>query len=115
MNVCRIAAYAIVAVCGVVVLTGCDKLTRSRFEMIQLDHAERFDVDKTIGPPDSKLPDYWLYERVDKHLNVFIHYNEQGKVWRKEWHDTLNDDHYDSTEPPEDASSYESTEIRRIN
>ena len=114
MTLARIAAYAVVAACGLVVLTGCDKLTRSRFEMIEIDHAERYDVEQTIGSAGYKLPDQWQYERIDKHLNVMIHFNEDGRVWRKEWHDVLHNDHYDSAQPPEDSSTYESTEIREI-
>ena len=115
MKANRIVAVAGLAVCGFVVTTGCDKLTRSHFEMIQLTHAERFDVEKTIGDASYELPDQWHYERIDKHLNVMIHFDEGGKVWRKEWHDTLNNDHYDTAKPPADSSTHESTTIRRIN
>jgi len=114
MTASRTAAYAVLAVCGIAALSGCDKLTRAHFEMIQLNHAEHYDVEKTIGPPSDKMDDMWHYERVDKHLNVMVHFNEEGKVWRKEWHDVLNNDHYDSATPPEDSSTYESTEVRHI-
>ncbi len=102
-------------VLGLAVLTGCaDKLTRKHFDMILVGHADRFDVEHTIGKPSDELPDLWHYERVDKHLNAMVHFNEAGKVWRKEWHDVLHGDHYDSAEAPEDSSTYEETRVRHI-
>ena len=115
MNSRRLALWGCFAASALLTLTGCaDKLTRSHFDMIQIGHAEPYDVEKTIGEPSDKLGGYWHYERVDKHLNVMIHFDEQDKVSRKEWHDTLNDVHYDSAEPPADSSVYESTKVRHI-
>ena len=114
MNRPRISTCILAALGGIVVLSGCDQLTRQHFEMIAVNHAERYDVDRTLGPASDELPDMWHYERVDKHLNVMIHFNDQGKVWRKEWHDMLHNDHYDSSQPSDDTSSYESTRIRKI-
>jgi hypothetical protein len=95
-------------------VAGCeDKLTRARFDMITINVDGKYDVEKMIGPPDDKLFDMWSYERVDEHLNVFIHFNEADVVSRKEWHDTLNDVHFD-TMPPGEEPAYESTVIRRI-
>ena len=94
---------------------GCeeDKLTRSRFDMITVSIDDTFDVEKMIGPPDDKVFEMWSYERVDKHLNVFIHFDEENVVARKEWHDTLNDVHFDTMEAGE-RPDYESTTIRRF-
>ena len=115
MNSRRIASLAMLAVLGIFVCTGCaDKLTRARFDMIQVGYADHFDVEKTIGEPSDKLDTTWHYERVDKHLNVMIHFDDQSKVWRKEWHDTLDGVHYDSAEPGADADTYESTRVRKI-
>lgn len=96
-----------------VALSGCaQKLTRERFDMISIGHAERFDVEHTLGEPDYSLDDYWHYEDVDRHLNVMIHFDDAGKVWRKEWHDVGEGIHYDTYEPDPDEAFYESTEIR---
>ena len=109
----RLALTALLAICGFAFLTGCDHLTRSRFEMIEIGYAERFDVEKTIGEPSyPEIDNMWHYERVDKHLNVMVHFDEQGKVWRKEWLDGKND--YDSMQKPEDSSTYESTTVKQI-
>lgn len=96
-------------------VAGCseDKLTRARFDMITIDIDDQFDVEKMIGPPDDKVFEMWSYERVDKHLNVFIHFNEDNVVSRKEWHDTLNDIHIDSMSVG-DRPVFESTTIRRF-
>lgn len=95
-------------------LSGCaDKLTRSHFEMITIGHADHYDVEQTLGEPSVDAGALWHYERVDKHLNVMIHFDDQNKVARKEWHDVGNNEHYDSAEPGED-STYESTRVRRI-
>ncbi len=57
---------------GLILAAGCDKLTRNHFDMIQLGVHDRYDVEKHIGDADDQLADLWSYERVDKHLNVFI-------------------------------------------
>ena len=109
------SAIAVVAVSATALLTGCaDKLTREHFDMISIGHAEAYDVEQTIGEPSDTMPDMWHYERVDKHLNVMVHYGDGGKVNRKEWHDTLNGIHYDSEEAPGDSNTYESTRVRTI-
>lgn len=110
-------AFKWILACGllVTVFAGCDKLTRKNFDMITPNVDGKFDVEKMIGEPDDKLDDQWLYERIDKHLNVFVHFNDDDIVIRKEWHDTLNNEHYDSNPPSDDSSSYESTTIRKFN
>ena len=92
-------------------LTGCDPLTRERYEMITLNVDQQFDVEKMIGPPDYKLPGQWHYERVDKHLNVKIEFDENGVVTRKEWIDALAET-WEDTQQPGDEPTYETTEIR---
>lgn len=113
----RRPVLGVLALALVASLTGCaDKLTRSRFDMVLVGHAERYDVEQTLGEDHYReVGDMWHYERVDKHLNVMVHYGEAGKVTRKEWHDTLNTIHYDSAESPDDSSTYESTRVRTIN
>jgi hypothetical protein len=103
----------IVAGVGLGLLTGCaDKLTRSHYDMIVVDTSTKIDVEKTIGEPTYRLGDQWHYERVDKPLNVFIHFNDQDVVSRKQW---ITAEEWDDTEePPADRSQYESTRTRTI-
>ncbi len=115
MNSRRLASLGILVLVAAFAMPGCaDQLTREHFDMLLVGHADEYDVEMTIGEPDEKIDEWWHYERVDKHLNVLIHFDEQCKVWRKEWHDTLNGVHYDTHEPEVDSSTYESTTIRTI-
>ena len=115
MNATKLASFAALAVGFICLGAGCDKLTRQRFDLIDVGHAERYDVKMTIGDDrDPEVGNMWHYERVDKHLNVMIHFDDGGKVWRKEWHDTGNGDHYDSSPPGGDSSTYESNRVRTI-
>ncbi len=95
-------------------LVGCDNLTTERYEMITVNVDKEFDVQKMIGSPDNRLGDRWHYERVDKHLNVFIDFDETGTVTRKQWIDA-DTQVWGDTEDPGDESSYESTKIRKSN
>ena len=95
------------------VLTGCaDKLTRSHYEMIVVDTSTKLDAEKTLGDPSYRLDDQWHYERVEKHLNVFIHFNDQAVVTRKQW--ITGEGWEDTEEPPADRSHYEATKGRTI-
>ena len=116
MNTRKLAFLTIAAACGLAGLTGCaDKLTRLHFDMVQIGQAERYDVKETLGEDHyPELGNIWHYERVDKHINVLIHFDEQGKVWRKEWHDTLNEVHYDSQQPDANTSIEKSTTVRQM-
>jgi len=115
MTARKLASLLVLAAGVVFLTTGCDQLTRAHFDMIEVGHAERYDVEKTIG--DDHYPEVgnqWHYERVDKHLNVMIHFGDAGRVERKEWHDAMNNVHYDTATPPAESGIYESTTIRTI-
>ena len=73
----RRSVFGLLALAMVATLTGCaDKLTRNRFDLISVGYAERYDVEQTIGDDHyQELGNMWHYERVDKHLNVMIHYS----------------------------------------
>jgi hypothetical protein len=97
-------------------LCGCaDKLTRERYEMIVVDTSTKTDVEYTLGEPSNQLPDQWHYERPDKHLNVFIHFNDRDVVTRKQWVDSMSTEWDDTQSPPRDRSHHESTTVRTIN
>jgi len=111
----RMGAVLLTGMGFVFVLGGCaDKLTRAHYDMIVVNTSDKLDVDKTLGKPDTVLDDQWHYERVDKHLNVFIQFNEEGVVTRKQWVDAVSTE-WDDTEPaPQDRSQGESTTVRKI-
>lgn len=105
---------ALTTILALVALTGCDKLTRNHFELIQQGVDDKEDVERTLGRPDHVMGQAWHYERVDQHLNVQIDFDEQGVVSRKQWIDANTGDWIDTAPPPADQSTSESTRIRRI-
>ena len=108
-------ATGVVLVAGVVLAVGgCDRLTRNHYDMIVQNVSSTDDVAKTIGDPSYKVPGQWHYERVDKHLNVIIEFNEDGVVVRKQWIDA-GEGVWDDTEKPGETDAHESTTIRTIN
>ncbi len=71
-------------------LTGCaeNKLTKRNFDMLKKGTSTQLEVEYTLGE------DYvvrgqgnreWEYEDEKRHLSVYIHFDENGKVERKEW------------------------------
>ncbi len=94
-------------------MTGCDKLTRSRYELIRVQIDTKDDVERLIGDPTHALPTRWHYERMDKHLEVFVDFNEDDIVTRKQWIDAGAAE-WDDSAPPTDEPVYERTTIRRV-
>jgi hypothetical protein len=95
------------------VLSGCDKLTRNHYEMIQQNVSNTDDVQRTIGDPNYRVDGQWHYDRVDKHLNVIIDFNEGGVVVRKQWIDA-NEGVWEDTEQPGETDSHQKTTIRNL-
>ncbi|UCG15784.1 MAG: hypothetical protein JSV19_10860 [Phycisphaerales bacterium] len=109
-------SLAVLVGMGVILLSGCaDKLTRTHYDMIVVNTSDKFDVEQTLGEPTYKVGDQWHYERVDKHLNVFIHFDAAGNVERKQWIDAMSSEWEDTESPPQDRPQSESTTIRTIN
>ncbi len=102
---------AVVVIAGLALTTGCDPLTRDRFEMISVDMSNQEDVRRTIGKPTYVREQEWHYERPTRHLNVLVSFDEQGVVTRKQWIDAENNEWID-TQPPEQRAERESTRVR---
>jgi hypothetical protein len=113
MKLMRWTAGVVLAAGALGLLVGCDKLTRNHYEMLEQNVSTTDDVQRTIGHPDYKLEGQWHYERVDKHLNVFIDFNENGVVVRKQWIDT-GEREWEDTEKPGDTDKFEKTTIRNL-
>ncbi|HVP10816.1 MAG TPA: hypothetical protein VMV94_06450 [Phycisphaerae bacterium] len=77
----------ILTVVLVPVLVGCaeNKLTRHNYDMIKEGMSTKLEVENTLGKPMADRGDSWQYEDEDEHLMVFIHWNDAGKVEKKEW------------------------------
>lgn len=72
-------------------LAGCQsKLTRDRFEMIQVDVDQREDVRHILGEPTRDFGDQWLYDDLDRHVSAIIYFNDAGRVAGKEWTDAVS-------------------------
>ncbi len=96
-----------------VLMTGCDSLTRDRFEMIVVEVSERVDVERTLGPPTIRSTEQWHYERPERHLNVLIDFDESGVVLRKQWIDATSGEWSDTAEAGE-TDSRETTRVRTV-
>jgi len=68
-------------------LTGCEsKLTRRNFEMVKKGTSTKLEVQHTLGEDyDVRGDKEWEYEDAKRHLSVFIYFDDNGKVLRKEW------------------------------
>ena len=108
----NVAAVGLLGLLCLTVSTGCDPLTRNRFDMMKVDVADEADVRATIGEPTLVLPGQWHFERPERHLNVLIDFNDQGVVSRKQWINTLSNEWFDS-QPPQEETTGESIRIRR--
>ena len=107
----NVAAVGLLGLLCLTVSTGCDPLTRNRFDMIKVDVAGEGDVRGTIGEPTRVLPGHWHYERPERHLNVLIDFNDQGVVSRKQWIDAVGNEWFDS-QPPQEETTGESIRVR---
>jgi hypothetical protein len=70
-------------------VAGCapDKLTRQNFDTIREGVSDKTEVELTLGNDYQDRGDAWEYEREKKHLSVYVHFDERGRVIRKEWID----------------------------
>lgn len=68
-------------------LTGCEsKLTRRNFEMIKKGTSTKLEVENTLGADyDVRGDKEWEYEDEKRHLTVYIYFDDDGKVLKKEW------------------------------
>ncbi|RJP31708.1 MAG: hypothetical protein C4547_15015 [Phycisphaerales bacterium] len=70
------------------VAAGCaDKLTYERFGMLSRGTSDKTDAELTLGEPNTKLPDQWIWERPDKGLTAWIEFGPDGKIKSKRWVD----------------------------
>jgi outer membrane protein assembly factor BamE (lipoprotein component of BamABCDE complex) len=70
-------------------LAGCaeNKLTRQNFDTIVEGQSGQDEVRMTLGSPYMEMAGQWEYEDEDKHVHATIHFDDRGKVSRKEWMD----------------------------
>jgi hypothetical protein len=99
-------------------LVGCqtaDKLVYDNYARIQPHLSTESDVAQIIGHPSNKLGERWMYDRPDRHLHVFVDFDESGRVERKQWIDAAGETWEDSADTDATGSSNERTDIRTTN
>ena len=71
------------------VALGCSEnlVTRRHYDMIMEGTSTKLEVEKTLGDTYIDRGDEWQYEESDRHLAVFIYFNDRDVVERKEWID----------------------------
>ncbi len=106
-----ITGFLIVAL--ILSMTGCDSLTRDRFELINVQTSTNVDVRYTLGEPSNRQDGTWHYERPTRHLNVIIDFDNEGVVARKQWIEANTGEWLDSKEPDK-KTVRETTIIRTI-
>jgi hypothetical protein len=112
MRLRSLLPIAAVAGFGLILSGGCDRLTRSHFDMITTNVDAEMDVEKLLGPPNDKVQNQWVYERPEKHLHVLLDFNDNGVVTRKQWVDGSAEEWSDSS-PPDPTIIRERTTIRK--
>ncbi len=67
---------------------GCaEKLTYERFGMLSRGTSDKVDAEMTLGAPNTKLPDQWIWERPNKGLTAWIEFDADGRITSKRWVD----------------------------
>ena len=85
----RRSVWGVVCVSGLLLLTtGCkEKLTRVRYDTLQVGVDTRLNVETVLGQPDHVVGSSWRYDKHDRHLFVRFDFNDDGKVVGKSWAD----------------------------
>lgn len=64
-----------------------DRLTYDNYARVTPYQSTQGEVSSSLGEPTSRLGQQWIYERPQQHLYVFIDFDDQGRVTRKQWVD----------------------------
>ncbi|MCG3125764.1 MAG: hypothetical protein CHACPFDD_00591 [Phycisphaerae bacterium] len=78
--------YVLLALVGLL-LCGCTKFTRERFDWIETRVDDRDNVQRTLGDPVFRMDDQWYYEDLDRHIAARVFFDPQGVVSGKQWMD----------------------------
>ena len=103
------------AVVSLSLFTGCaDRLTYENYSRIQVQRSDKAEVRYLIGRPDHQfLGNKWEYNRPGKVLHVYIDFDADGIVERKQWIDAQRwSDTGESGASGEAAVRESSTDIR---
>lgn len=76
-----------------------DRLAYDNFTQIRTQVHSREDVLAILGEPDQRFDDRFMYERPDKHLHVFVEFDDKGRVTRTQWIDGMGETWHDTDDP----------------
>lgn len=107
----------IASLAGALLLVGAcrstpDRLTYDNYSRITQRASTQSEVSALLGEPTNRLDAQWLYERPDQHLIVFVDFDHQGRVTRKQWIDGRSGTWDDMADPSVPGSTHSQT-IRR--
>ncbi|MFQ5430841.1 MAG: hypothetical protein ACE5E1_11080 [Phycisphaerae bacterium] len=97
---------------ALVSLAGCaeNKLTRENYDLIMQGKSTQLEVEKTLGDDHLiRRGREWEYDDRDRHLTVYINFDERGLVSRKQWVDASTDEWDDTQKGPEGEKIHEET------
>ena len=80
------------------IAAGCDKFTQKRFDTMVMKGQAQWEVEKILGPPDTKWTRKWRWVNVDKHFSGTVLFDAQGRVIGKAWSDSERQDTDPETE-----------------
>ena len=98
------------------VFVGCSKVTRQNYEMLKVGASTKLEVENTLGKTyTARGDDQWEYEEEDRDLSVMIHFDQAGKVSKKEWIDAKHNEwHTDPAEPSEGRKFHDESNTATI-
>lgn len=110
----RLAPFAIAV--SLLLVGGCrntpDRLTYDNYSRITQHTSTQTEVSALLGEPTNRLGEQWIYERPKQHLFVFVDFDGQGRVSRKQWIDAPSGT-WDDTRPQEAPGAVHSETIHK--
>lgn len=89
-----------------------DRLTYDNYSRVAPQTSTQTEVSMLLGEPTNRLGEQWIYERPRQHLFVFVDFDDQGRVSRKQWIDAPSGT-WDDTRPQETPGTAHSKTIHR--
>ncbi len=102
--------FTLLLVCGC--RSTPDRLTYDNYSRVAQHSSTQTEVSALLGEPTNRLGEQWIYERPKQHLFVFVDFDDQGRVSRKQWIDAPSGT-WDDTRPQETPETVHSKTIHK--
>lgn len=101
---------------GLALLLGCEqKLTYERFRMLHRGVSTRAEVENTLGNPNTRMEEEWLYQKPAEGLTVRIQFDKNGRISGKQWFDSAKGftdmEEWGDQPPPDGNTVYQGTSV----